>query len=665
MQCPNCGADQGWQARFSQLLVCSHCNTASYVDQGALRAVGQMASLAQTPGPFYLHGTGLWSGMRFTVIGRVRYSYEQGFWDEWLLNFQDGSTRWVGEDGDEYTITTLKDRPFPTNLYDKAQPGGRLLVGTHSYHVDEKGIAECVGGEGQLPFVVTQGERTPYLDLSFGERHVATLEVSAQGHARVYAGERADLSQVQMDVPVDDAEKMAAGAALDDGAAAAQFGAVTGAAAERLACLNCGAPLPEQSGAALLKCEYCSTDNDSSLPHSQCPNCSAHFVVPGGHASPFRVCPSCDHQFDVSTGQPTAVPGERPTTKPDVRFRIGQSCTFRGKEYVLTGHIRSFSDGAYADEFFLFNPLVGYRTLEEEDGHYTFSELVTDPGVTVPALPGATFRYQGRKYKVVEVGQSRVTWVSGQLPWVEQVGNTSEYVDAVSPPRLISATSTDREVEYFVGELVDRAEVAKAFGLRESDLPPPIGRSPAQPYIQSPTRRVAIWTAAIVAALQLVLFLWALTAGKQVATLDIPGESAQREYFTDTFTIHGHDQLVDAEFYAGIDNSWIYLDAAVVDDQGNAVQEFSAEWEYYHGYSGGESWSEGSQHHTETFKLAEPGDYRLLVKQDAPRNYRATVKIEENVVLARYFLVIFLLAAGYLGLEIYLWYNYKKALLED
>ena len=98
MNCPSCGAEIDSDHSLAQLIVCQYCNSAIVLDEKATRVAGKMAVLAQTPGPFYVGGGGSYRNRRFRVLGRVRYGYSKGFWDEWYVEFDGGTTAWISED---------------------------------------------------------------------------------------------------------------------------------------------------------------------------------------------------------------------------------------------------------------------------------------------------------------------------------------------------------------------------------------------------------------------------------------------------------------------------------------------------------------------------------------------------------------------------------------
>ena len=85
-----------------------------------------------------------------------------------------------------------------------------------------------------------------------------------------------------------------------------------------------------------------------------------------------------------------------------------------------------------------------------------------------------------------------------------------------------------------------------------------------------------------------------------------------------------------------VDNSWIYLDAEFLNSNDEIVHVAGQTISYYHGYEGGESWSEGSDDHQFLFRVQQPGTYRFRLTSEADRDTRVRVKIEEGIWLSRF-----------------------------
>lgn len=675
MNCPSCGAEIESDHSLAQLVVCQYCSSAIVLDEKAAKVAGKMAVLAQTPGPLYVSGAGSFRGRRFRVIGRVRYGYSKGYWDEWYLEFDGGTTAWISEDENNFTLERCDEEAIAPVTWDMAQPGDMVPVGDASLHVDEKDVAVCEGGQGQLPFAVLSGEKIPFLELS-SDKQFATFEYEEDGSARLFFGRRVSADDFQMDMTAEEAG-VAAGAGLPDAEREAGDGMRERIVRKEdrfkdLKCYSCGAPLevPDPS-AESMSCQYCGSNLDLTLRRISCPGCGATVPVHGGDQAGSVVCAHCKSHLDISSDEPSVLGSLASKRRPVIPFKLGQECRFRGNTYHLAGHIRftERDEGLFyhADELLLFSKTAGYLWLVMEDGHFSLSkELTKRPTGITPrfASQKQKFLFQGKQWTVFDSGYSEITWVSGELPWVAQVGDKTNYMDAISPPYLVNAEWTKEEMEWYRAEYITREEIARAFKMPVSKFPPAEGVAPNQPYLTTPLRKQSSLALGAFAALFLLLVLWSLIKlGGRSGMIDLPSSIYTEETLTDTFTITKPNSLCRAKFKSSISNNWVYLDLAIINENEEAVMDFSAQMSYYSGYEGGEHWSEGSKTDSVVFKIKDPGEYSFLVKGETASSSvhpNISIDVRQNVVLTRYFLIFFALTAFAAVVEILRKFNFEK-----
>ena len=163
LQCTSCGAPIEIKNRFSKVVVCEYCGTHHRIQEDGLAASGTHAKLAEFPSIFAVGCTGLILEKPFTALGRMRYKYDGGFYDEWFLEYDSG-TAWLSEDEGTYTLFTdmveAVDFPDPSSI----RAGQTITVGDHKVMVREKGEAVVEGGEGELLFYVEPGTPVSYID---------------------------------------------------------------------------------------------------------------------------------------------------------------------------------------------------------------------------------------------------------------------------------------------------------------------------------------------------------------------------------------------------------------------------------------------------------------------------------------------------------------------
>jgi len=173
--CPTCGAPRRVTNPGTLMVVCEFCGSAVFWDAEQVRAAGRKAALSEGFTRLYRGATGTLRGKRFVAEGRVRYSFGRGFWDEWHLRYADGGDGWLTEDNHELCVETrVAGATPPSGRFDK------LTVGGVEFVVEERGEAECIGGEGELPCVAVPGTRYAYVDGSSPDgKHSVGVEYDA------------------------------------------------------------------------------------------------------------------------------------------------------------------------------------------------------------------------------------------------------------------------------------------------------------------------------------------------------------------------------------------------------------------------------------------------------------------------------------------------------
>ncbi len=164
VRCPSCGATHDVYNPGVVMFVCEYCGNAVYWDEEKIKLAGKQSLLPEGFTRLYRGACGTFDNKRFVVLGRVRYSFGRGFWDEWFIEMFDGQTRWMSEDNHELAVQAqIKLEVGPFNSY---RPGSQLTVRKRTFVVEETGTAECVGLEGDLPKNIETGEKYKYVDAS-------------------------------------------------------------------------------------------------------------------------------------------------------------------------------------------------------------------------------------------------------------------------------------------------------------------------------------------------------------------------------------------------------------------------------------------------------------------------------------------------------------------
>ncbi len=168
LDCPSCGATLAVEDRFTKVVICEYCGQTSALKNRSLDPTGKKVSLADVESEFRIGRKGTLKGESFTVLGRLRYDYEDGFWDEWFISLEGGGKLWIQEDEGE--ITAYKKESITSQIppWDEISVGSMVPINGAQVFVTEKNKASITGGLGQLMFRITPGEQIKYVDGNSG-----------------------------------------------------------------------------------------------------------------------------------------------------------------------------------------------------------------------------------------------------------------------------------------------------------------------------------------------------------------------------------------------------------------------------------------------------------------------------------------------------------------
>jgi hypothetical protein len=156
LACQTCGGPLQIENQFIRAVTCQFCG-ASYLVNGSdgLDARGKGVSLADYPSRLRVGQTGIIRGRRFSVLGRVRYAYDEGFWEEWQIAWEDGAPpAWLEEDEGYWTLYSRERVRSQIPAHDQVRVGSTVDVNGNKLFVTEKRKARMVGSEGQFSSVL-------------------------------------------------------------------------------------------------------------------------------------------------------------------------------------------------------------------------------------------------------------------------------------------------------------------------------------------------------------------------------------------------------------------------------------------------------------------------------------------------------------------------------
>ena len=600
--CPACGAPVEFKSGQSIVVICNYCRSAVARTDRDLKDLGKVAELVETGSPLDVGLRGKWRDIPFELTGRAQLGHEMGGqWDEWYATFSNGWLGWLAEAQGRFYLTFQREIPEQVQLpsFDQLQLGQTVsgLPWPTPLMVAETGRAKALGAKGEIPYLLTPGETYYYADLSGLNGSFGTLDYN-ETPPLVFLGQQVTLAEIGItSTRTPEREQRQVDAA-------------------HLGCPNCGGAL-----------ELRAPDKTERVT---CPNCNSLLDVNQGQLKFFKALEQPAFQPLIPIGST----GDLPEGKMTVIGAMSRSVMIEGTEYFWS-------------EYLLYTPQIGFRWLVHSDEHWNYVQAVP-PGEVVEVARSARFR--GSNYRIFQDAPARVESVLGEFYWKVEAGEAVRGVDYVAPPYMLSkelstvyvddpdnpeGKRATGEINWSLGTYVTPEQIEKAFGV--SNLPRPSGIAPNQPYRHKWIYKY--WIILILAAL-LVSFVVFITSGSskeafsQSVTLQpLPNADGTQVFFSQPFELAGRRNIrIMGE--SPVQNTWVYLEADLINEETGVVQSVPIEISYYQGVEDGESWTEGAQTDSIDTSSMPGGKYVLRLEgqwEKWQQPATVTVKIVQNV----------------------------------
>jgi hypothetical protein len=606
--CPTCGGEVEFRYDDSFVRVCTFCRSAVLRTDRGIESLGKTADLADVPSPIALFAEGRYRGLGFMVVGRTQLRHQAGgTWQEWYAKMDDGRWGWLAEAQGRYYLTFEVPGAAPPLAYDAAQPGAQATIvydEPRTLTVYERAEAQYVSAEGEIPFRFQPGAWFRMVDLGDADGRFATIDYGITGAGEapsVYVGRQATLAELGLTggerAPV----------------AAPQI------ASRRLACPQCDGALELHTGEIL------------------------------------RVaCPYCGALLDANAGVLTILRQLEANQRAQSPIPLGATCTFEGTTLTAIGYVQRaaivFGVHYPFDEVLLHAPALGFRWLVQSDGHWSYVQPVQPAAVTTEY--GGGVRYEGVKFAPFQTAHLEVERVVGEFYWKVEIGEAVEGDDYIAPPAMLSSERSADELTWSLGRYVSARELERAFAGKVV-AGSATGVAPNQPPILAGLGAVIGLALLAFAALYIGMNLMAdervvtrqsvtFAPAEQPMALDASGLApslpapAAHVWFSEPFALDGGDNVA-IDFDTSVSNSWVAVGGDLIREGADDFEMFDKDIEFYSGYEGGESWSEGSRRATVTLGPQPGGTYVLRLEATIPDATppRIDVAVRQDVFVQR------------------------------
>jgi len=592
--CPTCGASLSFRPG-TMVAVCGYCKSLSARTDRDPRLIGKLADLVDTGSPLVLKQEGSLGGRRFTLVGHTQLGHPLGgVWDEWYLAFEDGRWGWLAEAQGHFYLTFKEQSQLLVSAWEGLRVGGTLHLGSTLWMISELSQGTFKTAEGEIPWLVEPGATYAYADLSAPDGAFATVDYS-EDPPTLFAGREISLAELKL---------QAAGAPAKGPKLKVQ----------NLPCPRCGAAMPLRAPDQTLRVA--------------CAACGSLFDAEEGRFSFLKSLKQADPRMFIPLGSEGRLGGMALTCIGFLR----RSCTIEGLKY-------------FWGEYLLLDSHGGFHWLVESDGHWSLAEPVPLAEIRRTGANDRSIHYAGHDYRCFQSTEAVVEGVYGEFYWKVEQGERVQAADYVHENISLSEEiqrhpGGGQEVNWSRATYLPAEDVWRDFKLK-GEAPEPQGIAPNQPNPHWKTaRELGLWMA-VALGLLLVMFVFQTVNGEHMllqehydlfervpalqpnnarqeppspATAGSRPEDAQDPvFFSNPIQVVNGNRNLALTLRAPVDNAWIGLDGALVNEATGTSEIFEVASSYYHGSDSDGAWSEGSSTETVYLSAVPAGTYVLRI----------------------------------------------------
>lgn len=609
LQCPSCLAAIHFSHNETNVLQC-RCGGAvvQRTENGSI--VSKPFYIVQQPFEIIAPGTtGTWEGNQFRVLGRFRAWIEEFVFNYWTIVFDKGDLAYLGEGYGLYSIykkIEMNTSSLKSDL-DKLKVGSkRSLLKDKVFLLERKYSCSKWELEAEVLFPGYDNSFKTFEFASEDGQHIELIESSNKIHSYdVRYSSFADLH-------------------LKNTRAAGNPG-------KSITCVNCS-----RSTTIL------------TYPYTQsfvCSHCGSRHALKDGTIFKKE---NNTNKVDAGTGITLGAVGQI----KNIQYRV---IGFALKEENKVGR-------SQWKEYTLYNEYEGYAFLSEYNGHWIY---VSEKGNAPVLLSQSSdhFVYDKEDFRLFNSYSYDVINAAGEFPYNIFNDGNKEVKEFISPPEVWIQEKDNKEgIIWFLGQHINHKEVQSAFR-DDVILPYKIGVGAIEPKGFIATSKIIFVAFIATLILLFVHLLTAMTSREEVLMnreFVFSDSASTLSFVTKKFHLEKRRSNLEFSIYAPADNSWFELEAILVNDKTGTEYSLNKGVEFYHGYSEGEYWTEGSTSEKAYLNSIPAGDY-ILQLQGARENYSFItnkvvsfqVRLTYDVPNHRNFLICF----GFLLLWPFLKYN--------
>lgn len=362
-----------------------------------------------------------------------------------------------------------------------------------------------------------------------------------------------------------------------------------------------------------------------SYTHSEitCPKCNTKMPRYTGARAQYFSCISCSTFFS-DKNHVIRIEGDF-IKKMTARIPLGAVGKFDGIDFIVVGLLigKEISSFYYWNEYILYNHDHGYITLSEYEGHWNVVEMISAPKKLVN-----DYLFEDRVYTLFNSYSMFYAAAQGEFTWDLIPKQDTEITEYIAPPYSLLRERHEGRTDWYQATYISPKEIREAF--KESvkvDTASPKGTYSNQP---NPYAEKSKWAWTYSLAFLVILGVFAIlqsfiNPAERVFSESLSIDTVSRKSTTAKSYV-SNDFVVKSAFgtsslrvglWAPVDNTWVDAEINLINQQTDDEYSTEVGVEYYHGYEGGESWTEGAKSEDKIFSMVPDGTYKLSITPHA------------------------------------------------
>lgn len=362
------------------------------------------------------------------------------------------------------------------------------------------------------------------------------------------------------------------------------------------------------------------TDN-MTLPQSvviQCPECGTGVQTVIYHQAKSMACPQCRSLFKYNAERSLFKQHVFKETTEQFTIPLNSRGSIQGEQYEVIGiQVKKEKRSNYEwREYLLFNPVYGYATLSEYNGHWNFLYQLNDYPRAIP-VSRRKIEYEKKDFHLYNKYKTTLVYAQGEFYYdILREGDT-KVKEFICPPFILLNEESGDEIRWFLGEYMTPSDIKSIFTL--DTVPSRSGVGATQLMISDfKFERLLSLTVIFACILGVMQLFFSYGAAEKKILNKVYYKhnlNAEKVIVTEPFDLTDGTSALEFKVSSPLNNNWLDIDIELINDVTGEQYEAVKSLEFYSGYDDG-AWTEGSQNESVIISSVPEGRYHLNITPD-------------------------------------------------